>query len=62
MFQLSVNDIKIDLINDAIESYNVVDCGERRLCERQPCENNAVCEDLPGPDYRYVDLCEHPCR
>ena len=53
LFQLQVNDNKIDLLNDAIESLNIVDCGERRLCDRQPCENGATCEDLPGPDYRY---------
>ena len=42
ILQLQVNDIQIDLIKDAIESSNVVDCGERQLCERQPCENNAI--------------------
>ena len=42
ILQLHVNDIQIDLIKDAIERSNVVDCGERRLCERQPCENNAI--------------------
>ncbi|KAL4221171.1 Basement membrane-specific heparan sulfate proteoglycan core protein [Mactra antiquata] len=50
--ELTVNDRKYDLINDAIESVNIVDCGERRLCEREPCKNNGICEDLPGPDYR----------
>ncbi|XP_060586623.1 basement membrane-specific heparan sulfate proteoglycan core protein-like isoform X4 [Ruditapes philippinarum] len=52
--ELTVNDVKIDLLNDAIESANIVDCGERRLCARNPCKNGATCEDLSGPDFRCI--------
>ena len=51
--QLRVNDRQVDLLEDALESLNVVDCGERRLCERGPCSNGGTCEDLPGPNYKY---------
>ncbi|KAL3861185.1 hypothetical protein ACJMK2_007245 [Sinanodonta woodiana] len=50
--QLRVNDKTIGLVRDALESANIQDCGESRICERQPCANGSTCEDLPGPDYR----------
>ncbi|XP_060600902.1 basement membrane-specific heparan sulfate proteoglycan core protein-like [Ruditapes philippinarum] len=52
--ELTVNDVKIDLLNDAIESANIVDCGERRLCARNPCKNGATCENRSGPDFRCI--------
>lgn len=52
VLQLRVNEQQVDLLEDAVGSLNVVDCGERRLCERGPCNNGGTCEDLPGPDFK----------
>ncbi|XP_052285983.1 basement membrane-specific heparan sulfate proteoglycan core protein-like isoform X3 [Dreissena polymorpha] len=60
--ELSINDQRIDLLRNAVESLNVVDCGERRLCERKPCKNGATCEDLPGPTYKCLCPATHTGR
>ncbi|XP_070207543.1 basement membrane-specific heparan sulfate proteoglycan core protein-like isoform X4 [Littorina saxatilis] len=50
--ELSVETEAIDLMGDAIESVNIADCGDRSLCERDPCKNGGICQDLSTTDYR----------
>lgn len=42
----------IDLMGDAIESVNIADCGDRSLCDLNPCRNGGVCEDISMTEYR----------
>ncbi|CAG5123328.1 unnamed protein product, partial [Candidula unifasciata] len=50
--ELSIGDTSVRLIEDAIESLNIEDCGDRRLCERRPCRNDGQCVDLSPTQYR----------
>nr|KAG5704759.1 hypothetical protein BaRGS_005215 [Batillaria attramentaria] len=47
-------DKDVDLIEDAIESVNIADCGDRSLCDRNPCRNGALCQDISMTDYRCI--------
>ncbi|XP_052760298.1 basement membrane-specific heparan sulfate proteoglycan core protein-like isoform X2 [Mya arenaria] len=60
--QASINGARLELVRSAVESLNVVDCGERRLCERTPCRNGATCEDIPGPNYKCLCPVTHTGR
>uniref|UniRef100_A0A0B7AVZ7 Basement membrane-specific heparan sulfate proteoglycan core protein n=1 Tax=Arion vulgaris TaxID=1028688 RepID=A0A0B7AVZ7_9EUPU len=50
--ELKVGDKTTQLFEDALESLNIEDCGDRRLCERRPCHNNARCIDVSPTEYR----------
>uniref|UniRef100_A0A0B7ATX1 Basement membrane-specific heparan sulfate proteoglycan core protein n=1 Tax=Arion vulgaris TaxID=1028688 RepID=A0A0B7ATX1_9EUPU len=52
--ELVVGDNAVKLIEDAIESLNIRDCGDRRLCERRPCRNNAQCVDVSPTQYTCI--------
>ncbi|BFZ23346.1 hypothetical protein BsWGS_26385 [Bradybaena similaris] len=54
--ELSVGQSSVRLIEDAINSLNIVDCGDRRLCEKYPCHNDAQCIDVSPTQYRCVCL------
>ena len=41
----------VDLMGDAIESVNIADCGDRSLCDRTPCRNGGICEDISTTEY-----------
>ncbi|CAG5125030.1 unnamed protein product, partial [Candidula unifasciata] len=50
--ELTIGNATIRLFDDALETLNVEDCGERRLCDRRPCLNNAQCVDISPTEYR----------
>ncbi|XP_076452135.1 basement membrane-specific heparan sulfate proteoglycan core protein-like isoform X4 [Babylonia areolata] len=50
--ELMVDSKNIDLMGDAIESVNIADCGDRSLCDRNPCRNGGICEDISMTDYQ----------
>ncbi|XP_041377591.1 basement membrane-specific heparan sulfate proteoglycan core protein-like isoform X3 [Gigantopelta aegis] len=50
--ELMINDQDIDLVKDAIESYNIRECGDRNICDRKPCKNGAICDSVGLDDYR----------
>ncbi|XP_052832935.1 basement membrane-specific heparan sulfate proteoglycan core protein isoform X4 [Octopus bimaculoides] len=75
--ELEVNDRSIHLIKDAQESSDIIDCGEKRPCDRKPCKNNGLCEDVSISEYicfcdpqfsgqrckSKVDICtNNPCQ
>ena len=47
-----INDVDVDLVKDAIESYNIRECGDRKMCDRKPCKNGGICESTGLNDYR----------
>lgn len=42
------------LIDDAVESMNIIDCGERNLCQRRPCRNGGRCQDISATEYKCI--------
>ncbi|KAL5013502.1 hypothetical protein ScPMuIL_007772 [Solemya velum] len=49
--QLEVNGRDVDLVTQAKESSNVVDCGQRQPCDRNPCRNGGYCRELTSSTY-----------
>ncbi|GAB1602266.1 basement membrane-specific heparan sulfate proteoglycan core protein-like isoform X6, partial [Argonauta hians] len=49
--ELEVNDRAVHLIKEAQESSDINDCGEKRPCDRKPCKNNGLCEDISISEY-----------
>ncbi|KAK6966048.1 basement membrane-specific heparan sulfate proteoglycan core protein, partial [Biomphalaria glabrata] len=49
--QLVVNERNIGLIDEARETMNIRDCGERTMCSRKPCQNNGVCTNRSPTEY-----------
>jgi len=52
--QILIKNVALDLINDAISSNNVADCGDARPCARRPCRNGGICEKVGSRDYRCI--------
>ncbi|XP_012944719.1 basement membrane-specific heparan sulfate proteoglycan core protein [Aplysia californica] len=52
--ELNIGDNTLGLIDDAVESMNIQDCGDRSLCERRPCRNGATCIDVSPTEYSCV--------
>lgn len=49
--QLKVGSKEIDLLADATESVNIQDCGDRSVCDRDPCQNDGVCQEVSLTEY-----------
>ena len=47
----------IDLVNAAIDSANVEDCGGRTPCEKNPCLNNGICIEDDDDPKGYICEC-----
>nr|XP_042896680.1 basement membrane-specific heparan sulfate proteoglycan core protein [Parasteatoda tepidariorum] len=54
---VEVNGVDIDLVNSAIDSSNVEDCGVRTPCETNPCLNEGICVEDDGAPRGYVCEC-----
>lgn len=54
--EIEINDRQIHLIKDAVESSDINDCGEKRLCDRMPCKNGGLCEDVSSTEF--LCICE----
>ncbi|XP_059170575.1 basement membrane-specific heparan sulfate proteoglycan core protein-like [Physella acuta] len=52
--ELHVAGRKYNLFDEAIDSLNVVDCGERSWCDNRPCLNRGVCRSNSPTDYYCV--------
>lgn len=52
--QLMIDTKDIDLIEDAVEMANIADCGDRSLCDRNPCRNGALCQEISISEYRCI--------
>ncbi|KAK2193775.1 hypothetical protein NP493_5g02050 [Ridgeia piscesae] len=42
----------LDLVEDAIASSNIVDCGDIKPCAKRPCANDGQCVEVSSTEYR----------
>ncbi|CAN7986822.1 unnamed protein product [Ixodes hexagonus] len=42
---IEVNNVKVDLVGAVVDASNVDDCGGRAPCEKNPCQNHAICRE-----------------
>lgn len=49
---IEVNGRGLDLVNDAIEAFNIEECGNGPPCARQPCKNGGTCVDVGGGQFQ----------
>ncbi|XP_074655738.1 basement membrane-specific heparan sulfate proteoglycan core protein-like [Tubulanus polymorphus] len=49
--QLEVNNYGIDLVNSAVDSSDIKDCGDKLPCLRQPCQNGGICRGASDGGY-----------
>ncbi|KAH9504451.1 Basement membrane-specific heparan sulfate proteoglycan core protein, partial [Bulinus truncatus] len=54
--ELTIGEKTFQLMEDALEMMNIQECGERTLCARKPCKNNARCVNRSPTEY----FCECP--